>query len=87
MNYKSIHICRFIIEKGKLYKYVPSQSGLVKKYVREADENDLRIFGDNTDIIAQYGKSWYGTIELTKRYAICQKRGAENGQKSNCKIT
>lgn len=79
MNYKSIHICRFIIEHGKLYKYVPTKCGLVKKYVRDADENDLRIFGDNTDIIAQYGKSWYGIIELTKRYAICQKRGADNG--------
>ena len=80
MNYKSIHICRFIIERGKLYKYVPSKCGLIKKYVREADENDLRIFGNNTDIIAQYGKSWYGTIELTKRYAICQKREVqENG--------
>ena len=73
MNYKSTHICRFIIKHGKLYKYVPSKSGLIEKYVREADENDLRIFGDNTDIIAQYGKSWYGTIELTKRYAICEK--------------
>ena len=52
----------------------------MKKYVREADENDLRIFGDNTDIIAQYGVSWYGVIELTKRYAICQKREVqENG--------
>lgn len=79
MNYKSIHICRFIIEHGKLYKYVPTVQGLIKKYVREADENDLKIFGGNTDIIAQYGKTWYGTIELTKRYAICEKRGAENG--------
>lgn len=74
MNYRSIHICRFIIEHGKLYKYVPTECGLVKKYVRDADENDLRIFGDNTDIIAQYGKSWYGDYRINKKIRNMSKK-------------
>lgn len=78
--YNDRHICRFLLDKGKVYKYVPTEQGLKKRYVHEADSNDLTIFGGYSDIIAEYYHTHNG-ITLSKRYCanVNIQEGEPNG--------